>query len=80
MSERLENIGHRESLRQQRKRLAAEAGSLRESIRSALPIIAEPEKLDGEYVLSLALRLREVLAELGGLDRKIHILNRELDG
>lgn len=80
MSERFENLGHRESLRQQRRRLAAEASSLRESVRAALPVVADPEQIDGDYVLDLALRLREVLAELEGLDRKIGILNRELDG
>ena len=50
MSERLENIGYRESLRQQRRRLAAEASSLRESVRAALPVVADPEQIGRAHV------------------------------
>lgn len=80
MSERLENIGQRETLRHQKKRLVAEATSHRDSIRAALPVTAEPHEIDGEYVTALAVSLNESLTELRGVDRKISILDRELGG
>lgn len=78
MSERLENIGQRETLRHQKKRLVAEAMSHRDSIRAALSVTAEPHEIDGEYVMALAVSLNESLTELRGVDRKISILDREL--
>lgn len=80
MSERRENIGHREDLRSRRKLVAAEIQALRDSIRAALPVVHEAHEVDGDHVLSLALSMKEKLDELAGLDRKIAILTRELDG
>lgn len=80
MSERTENIGLRETLRHQRKRLAATVVSHRDSIRAALPVLGEPASIEGEYVLNLALSLQEALTELGCIDKKIAILNEQLDG
>ncbi|MDY0260834.1 MAG: hypothetical protein RBR41_14365 [Desulfovibrio sp.] len=80
MSERRENIGHREDLRSRRKLVAAEVQALRDSIRAALPVVNEAHEVDGDHVLSLALSMKEKLDELAGLDRKIAILTRELDG
>lgn len=79
MSERRENMGHREDLRARRKLAVAEILALRGSLRAALPITGEAQEIDGDHVLSLALALKEKCAELSGLDRKITILNRELE-
>ena len=78
MSERLENIGKRETLRHARKRAAAEATSHRDSLRAALPLAAELNELDGDYIMALGISLAESLAELRGLDRKIAVLDSEL--
>jgi hypothetical protein len=80
MSERRENIGHREDLRSRRKLVAGELQALRGSIRAALPVVGEVQDIDGDHVLSLCLALKEKADELAGLDRKIAILTRELDG
>lgn len=80
MSERTENIGQRETLRHIRKRLEAEAVSHRDSLRAALPVAGEPADIDGDYVLSLAVALAEKVRELRGVNKKIAILDRELDG
>lgn len=80
MSERTENIGQRETLRHIAKRLEAEAVSHRDSLRAALPVAGEVAKINGEYVLSLAVALNEKVVELHGVHQKIAILNRELDG
>lgn len=80
MSERTENIGRRETLRHIAKRLEAEAASHRDSLRAALPVAGEPADIDGDYVLSLAVSLNEKVRELRGVNKKIAILDRELDG
>lgn len=80
MSERTENIGQRETLRHIAKRLEAEAASHRDSLRAALPVAGEPADIDGDYVLSLAVSLNEKVWELRGVNKKIAILDRELDG
>lgn len=80
MSERTENIGQRETLRHIAKRLEAEAASHRDSLRAALPVAGEPADIEEEYVLSLAVSLAEKVRELRGVNKKIAILDRELDG
>lgn len=79
MSERRENMGHREDLRARRKIVAAEILSHKDSIRAAIPAVAEAEEIDAEHVLNLALAMKESRDELAGLDRKIAILTRELE-
>ena len=80
MSERTENIGQRETLRHIAKRLEAEAASHRDSLRAALPVAGEPADIEEEYILSLAVSLAEKVRELRGVNKKIAILDRELDG
>lgn len=80
MSERAENIGQRESLKHIRKRLEAEILSHRDSMRAALPLGGDPADIDGDYVLSLAVALQDKIVELQGINRKIAILTREIDG
>lgn len=79
MSERREHLGQREELRVRRKRVLVEVISHRDSLRAALPMLEE-HSMDGEHIVALALALKERLDELHGLDRKISILTRELDG
>ncbi|HEU6436126.1 MAG TPA: hypothetical protein VE028_01585 [Nitratidesulfovibrio sp.] len=80
MSERAENLGRRVELRQQRQRLEAEVVALRDRLRRLLPVDADPTELKGEEVLQAAIALHTSLDELGGVARRIDILNRELGG
>ena len=75
---RLEEMGHREELRTRRKIIEAEISSHSDSIRAALPFTGEPEDIDGEYVMMLAIKLNERVQELRGVRRKISVLEREL--
>lgn len=75
---RLEEMGHREELRTRRKIIEAEISSHSDSIRAALPLIGEPENIDGEYIMMLAIKLNERVQELRGVKRKIEVLEREL--
>lgn len=80
MSERADNIGQRESLKHIRKRLEAELLSHRDSMRAALPLGGELTDIDCDYILSLALAVQNKLVELRGVNAKIAILTREIDG
>lgn len=75
---RLECLGERENLRVKRKIIAAEVQSHRDSLLAALSIVHPLEKLSGEYVASLGLKLNERLIELAGVDKQIEILSREI--
>ncbi|HIX39475.1 MAG TPA: hypothetical protein H9857_01475 [Candidatus Desulfovibrio intestinigallinarum] len=75
---RREELGHREELRARRKIIEAEIVSHSDSIRAALPLAGEPEAIDGEYVMMLAIKLSELVQELRGVNRKIEVLEREL--
>lgn len=75
---RLECLGERENLRVKRKIIAAEVQSHRDSLLAALSIVHPLEKLSGEYIASLGLKLNERLIELSGVDKQIEILSREI--
>jgi len=75
---RLECLGERENLRVKRKIIAAEVQSHRDSLLAALSIVHPLEKLSGEYIASLGLKLNERLIELAGVDKQIEILSREI--
>ena len=75
---RLECLGERESLRVKRKIIAAEVQSHRDSLLSALSIVHPLEKLPGDYIASLGLKINECLTELAGVDKQIEILSREI--
>ncbi len=77
---RIECLGERESLRVKRRAVLAEVQSHRDSLLAALSIVKEPEELQGEYIAALGVKLNERLLELQGVDKKIAILNRELEG
>ncbi|WP_027176463.1 hypothetical protein [Desulfovibrio aminophilus] len=78
MSERTVNLGKRVELRQQRMRLANEAAALRQQIRMALPVDEDVAGIDSDTILSGAISLDQVLAELRGLDKRLAVLDREL--
>ena len=75
---RLEEMGHREELRTRRRIIEAEIASHSDSIRAALPLAGDPEDIDGEYVMMLAIKPNERVQELRGVKRKIEVLEREL--
>lgn len=75
---RLEELGHREELRTRRKIIEAEITSHADSIRASLPLTGDPEEIDGEYIMMLAIKLNERVQELRGVNRKIEVLEREL--
>lgn len=78
MSERVEHLGQRVELRQQKRRLTAEVEALRDKLRRALPAHEEAETLKGEEILDTAIALKTSLDELTAVERKIAILTREL--
>jgi hypothetical protein len=78
MGERHEMIGQKAELSPQRLRLTVECEALRDKLRQALPLHEDVAALDGENILNTAIALQNSLAELGGVNRKIAILNREL--
>ena len=73
---RLEEMGQREELRTRRKIIAAEITSHCDSIRHALPLVGDPEDIDGEYVMALGIKINERVQELRGVIRKIEVLER----
>jgi hypothetical protein len=78
MSEHAENLGRRVEFRRDRARLAAECEALRDSLRRALPVVDEVSTLDRDKILATAVALEQSLIELAGVDKKLHVLNREL--
>lgn len=75
---RLKGMGHREELRARHKVIEAEIPSHSGSIRVALPLTREPEDIDGEYAMTLTIKLNERVQELRNVRRKISVLEREL--
>ena len=75
---RLEEMGQREELRTRRKIIAAEITSHCDSIRHALPLVGDPEDIDGEYVMALGIKINERVQELRGVIRKIEVLEATL--
>lgn len=75
---RLEYIGERENLRVKRRVIEAEIQSHRDSLLASLSLVHPVEKLQGEYIAALGVKLNERLMELAGVDRQIAVLSREL--
>lgn len=44
----------------------------------ALPLVGDPEDIDGEYVMALGIKINERVQELRGVIRKIEVLERNL--
>ncbi len=75
---RAERIGQREELRIRRKSIEAEISSHCDSIRHALPLVGDLAEIDSEYVMTLGIKLNELVQELRGVNRNISILERDL--
>ena len=69
----------REELRLRRRAIEADVSSRRESLLDALSLTRPNDSLQGEYIMSLAISLNELLLELKGGNDQIAILSRELD-
>lgn len=69
----------REELRLRRKSIDADITSRRSDLLAALSLTRRNESLQGEYIMSLAIGLNELLVELKGVDDQIEILSRELE-
>lgn len=69
----------REELRLRRKGIDADISSRRASLLAALSLTRQNASLQGEYIMSLAIGLNELLVELKGVDDQIEILSLELD-
>lgn len=69
----------REGLRLRRKAIDADISSRRDDLLAALSLTRRNAGLQGEYIMSLAIELNELLLELKGVDDQIGILSRELD-
>ena len=69
----------REELRLRRRAIEADVSSRRESLLDALSLTRPNDSLQGEYIMSLAISLKELLLELKGVNDQIAILSRELD-
>ena len=69
----------REELRLRRKAIDADISSRRASLLAALSLARRNASLQGEYIMSLAISLNELLVELKGVEEQIDILSRELE-
>lgn len=69
----------RDELRLRRKGIDADIKERRESLMSALSLTRPNAALQGDYIVSLAISLNELLVELHGVDEQINILSRELE-
>lgn len=69
----------REELLLRRKAIDADISSRREHLQAALSLVRPNSSLQGEYIMSMAISLNELLIELKGVDEQIGILSRELD-
>ncbi|WP_301188374.1 hypothetical protein [uncultured Desulfovibrio sp.] len=75
---RTEFLGQREELRLRRKGVEAELKSHTDSLRSCLPIVGDLAELEGEYIMSLAIKINALVQELRGIKDEIAILERNL--
>ncbi len=75
MTERLEKMGKRAELRQERTRLETECDALRSSLRRLLPAEEDAGDLNEEKILNTAISLNQSLAELKAIDKKLNVLN-----
>lgn len=79
MSERITYKRQRVELRQQRLRLALESETLRDVLRTELSPIKDIAELDDSKLVDAVLALAQQIQTVAGLDRKIAILDSELD-
>ncbi len=75
---RREFMGQREELRLRRKGIEMELKSHTDSLRHCLPLVGDLADLEGEYIMSLGIKINELVQELRGVQREIGILGRNL--
>lgn len=76
MSNYYEMIGHLEDIKKRRENTVSQIKSHCESIERAVSVLYEPEQINGEYIMQLAIALNEKCRELEGYNKKIAVLNR----
>lgn len=69
----------REELLLRKKSIDADISTRRTSLLAALSLTRPNSGLQGEYIMSMAINLNELLIELKGVEDQIEILSRELD-
>ena len=74
-----ENRKTREELLLRKKSIDADISTRRTNLLAALSLTRPNASLQGEYIMSMAINLNELLIELKGVDDQIEILSRELD-
>lgn len=75
---RTEYMGQREELRLRRKGIETELKSHTDSLRHCLPLIGNLVDLEGEYIMSLGIKINQLVQELRGVNHEIGILERNL--
>ena len=69
----------REELLLRKKSIDADISTRRTNLLAALSLTRPNSSLQGEYIMSMAINLNELLIELKGVEEQIEILSRELD-
>ena len=69
----------REELLLRKKSIDADISTRRPNLLAALSLPRPNSSLQGEYIISMAINLNELLIELKGVEEQIEILSRELD-
>lgn len=69
----------RDELLLRKKAIDADITSRREHLLAALSLVRPNSSLQGEYIMSMAINLNELLIEFNGVTEQIDILSRELD-
>lgn len=69
----------REELLLRKKSIDADISTRRTTLLAALSLTRPNSSLQGEYIMSMAINLNELLIELKGVEEQIEILSRELD-
>lgn len=68
-----------EELLLRKKSIDADISTRRTNLLAALSLTRPNSSLQGEYIMSMAINLNELLIELKGVEEQIEILSRELD-
>lgn len=69
----------RDELLLRKKAIDADISNRREHLLAALSLVRPNSELQGEYIMSMAINLNELLIEFKGVSEQINILSRELD-
>lgn len=69
----------RDDLRLRLKSIEADVTAKRNNLMAALSLTRKNSELQGEYIISMAIGMNELLIEMHGVEEQIAILSRELD-